>query len=83
MGHPLAPNLSTLTQDELNNNYSKLINQLNAAHRYGRTDVIGQIQLLLQDYQEEINNRSQKAMEEMQKAMEKNSKNFKSIIDIK
>lgn len=82
MGHPLAPNLTTLTQDELNANYSKLLTQLNAAHRFGRTDIVGQIQMLLQDYQEEINNRSQKAMEEMQKAMEKNSKNFKNIIDI-
>jgi hypothetical protein len=82
MGHPLAPNLSTLSQDQLNENYSKLINQLNAAHRFGRTDVVGQIQMLLQDYQEEISNRNQKAMEDMQKAMEKNSKNFKNIIDI-
>jgi hypothetical protein len=82
MGHPLAPDLTKLSQDQLNENYSKLITQLNAAHRFGRTDVVGQIQMLLQDYQEEINNRNQKAMEDMQKAMEKNSKNFKNIIDI-
>ena len=42
-----------------------------------------QIQMLMQDYQEEIDRRNQKAMDDMQKAMEKNSKNFTKIIDIK
>jgi len=82
MGHPLAPDLTKLTQDELNTNYGKLVSQLNAAHRFGRSDVVGQIQMLLQDYQEEISNRNQKAMADMQQTIEKNSKNFKNIIDI-
>jgi hypothetical protein len=33
----------------------------------------------MQDYQEEIQNRNRKTLEEM----EKNSKNFKNVIDIK
>jgi hypothetical protein len=40
--------------------------------------MVGQLQLLMQDYQEEMSNRNRKALEEM----EKNSKNFKNIIDI-
>jgi hypothetical protein len=48
------------------------------AYRIGQADMIGQLQLLMQDYQEEINNRNRKALEEM----ESKSKNFKNIIDI-
>ena len=48
------------------------------AYRIGQSDMVGQLQLLLQDYQEEMNNRNRKALEEM----ESKSKQFKNIIDI-
>lgn len=78
MGHPLTPDLTKLTIDELTNKISDLQKRLTYAFRIGQSDMVGQLQLLMQDYQEEMNNRNRKQLEEM----EKNSKNFKNIIDI-
>jgi hypothetical protein len=55
------------------------MSRYNAAFRMGKTDIIGQLQMLIQDYQNESDNRQRKMMEEL----EKNSKSFKKIIDIK
>ena len=78
MGHPLTPNLSKLTMEELVKKQSELVSRMTYAYRIGQADMIGQLQLLMQDYQEEINNRNRRALEEM----ESKSKNFKNIIDI-
>jgi hypothetical protein len=78
MGHPLTPDLSKLSTDELTKKLSDLQGRLMYAYRIGQPDMVGQLQLLLQDYQEEMSNRNRKALEEM----EKNSKQFKNIIDI-
>lgn len=78
MGHPLTPDLSKLSIDELTNKMSDLQKRLMYAYRIGQSDMVGQLQLLLQDYQEEMNNRNRKALEEM----ESKSKQFKNIIDI-
>lgn len=78
MGHPLTPDLSKLTMDELTKKNSELVSRMSYAYRIGQSDMIGQLQLLMQDYQEEINNRNRRALEEM----ESKSKNFKNIIDI-
>ena len=51
MGHPLAPDLSKLTESELNDKYNDLMSRLNQAHRWGNPAMVGQLQLLLQDYQ--------------------------------
>jgi hypothetical protein len=76
--HPLTPDLSKLTIEELNSKYGDLMKRSTAAYRMGSADMVYQLQLLMQDYQEEIANRNRKSLEEM----EKNSKNFKNIIDI-
>lgn len=76
--HPLAPDLSKLSLDELNSKYGDLLKRITYAYRVGQTDMIQQIQMLMEDYQNEIQLRNRKALEEM----EKNSKNFKNIIDI-
>jgi hypothetical protein len=78
MGHPLTPDLSKLSIDELTNKISELQRRITYAYRIGQSDMLGQLQLLMQDYQEEMINRNRKQLEEM----EKNSKNFKNIIDI-
>jgi hypothetical protein len=76
--HPLLPDLSKLTLDELNNKYADLLKRTTFAYRVGQADMVQQLQLLMQGYQEEIGLRNQKALEQM----EKNSKQFKNIIDI-
>jgi hypothetical protein len=78
MGHPLTPDLSKFTLDELNNKYGELLKRTTFAYRTGNSDMVYQLQLLMEDYQNEINVRNAKTLAEM----EKNSKNFKNIIDI-
>jgi hypothetical protein len=76
--HPLLPNLAEIATDELHKKFSDLQTRLNSAYRFGRSDQVYQLQLLLQGYNEEIQRRNQKELENL----EKNSKNFKNIIDI-
>ncbi|HET8688587.1 MAG TPA: hypothetical protein VFM18_18390 [Methanosarcina sp.] len=78
MGHPLAPDLTKLSMEELNQKYGELMKRLTAAYRMGQTDAVYQLQMLLEDYRNEIAERNRKLIEDM----EKNSKNFKGIIDI-
>lgn len=78
MGHPLTPDLSKLSMDELNKKYGELLNRITYAYRIGQMDMVQQLQLLMEDYQGEINQRNANALADM----EKNSKNFKNIIDI-
>ena len=49
--------------------------------RWGKPEMASQLQLIIQDYNEEIQNRNRKAMEELQNSM-KNDKDLKKIIDI-
>jgi hypothetical protein len=78
MGHPLTPDLSKLSMEELNKKYGELLSRTTFAYRVGNSDMVYQLQLLMEDYQAEIGVRNAKALQDM----EKNSKNFKNIIDI-
>ena len=78
--HPLAPDLTNLTDDELQKKYNELNNRINAAYRMGNMDLVMQVQLLMQDYQMEIGARQRKMMEDLQKRA---GKDFDDIIDIK
>jgi hypothetical protein len=78
MGHPLTPDLTKLSAEELNSKYNELLKRITYAYRIGQGDMVGQLQMLMQDYQLELQERDRRAMEEM----EKNSKGFKGIIDI-
>jgi hypothetical protein len=77
--HPLSPDLSKLSTEELNNKYGDLLKRITYAMRIGQSEMIEQLQMLLSDYQNELNDRNRRALEDM----EKNSKNFKNLIDIK
>lgn len=80
--HPLSPDLSTLTDDEVARKFNELSKRLGQAYRSGPSQIIPQIQMLMQDYQQELGNRQQKLMKEMEEHAEKNGKGFKGIIDI-
>jgi len=77
--HPLSPDLTKLSLDDLNKKYSDLLGRITMAYRWGNPDMVQQLQMIIEDYRMEIDNRGRKQIEEM----EKNSKNFKNIIDIK
>jgi hypothetical protein len=76
--HPLAPDLSKLTDDELQQKRGELQNRLMMSYRMGNADLVMQVQLLLGDYDIELQTRNQKMMDQMSKA----SKNFGNIINI-
>jgi hypothetical protein len=77
--HPLAPDLSGISDDELHKKRAELQNRMVFAYRMGHGDIIGQIQLLLGDYDMEIQKRNQKMLDDMNR----NNPNFKDKIDIK
>lgn len=76
--HPLAPDLSKLTDDELHQKRAELNNRLMFAYRMGQGEMLGQIQLLVNDYDMEIQKRNQKILDDLSK----NNKNFNDKINI-
>ena len=76
--HPLTSDLSKLTDDELQQKRGELQNRLMTSYRMGNADLVMQVQLLLGDYDIELQTRNQKMMDQMSKA----SKNFGNIINI-
>ena len=76
--HPLTSDLSKLTDDELQQKRGELQNRLMMSYRMGSADLVMQLQLLLGDYDMELQTRNQKMMDQMSKA----SKNFGNIINI-
>lgn len=77
--HPLTPDLTQLKDDELQRKCAELSNKLNMAYRFGQAELVGQIQMILDDYNNEMMRRQQKMLEEV---MSRDNK-FKDIIDIK
>ncbi len=77
--HPFTPDLSQTSDAELTKKHSELMTKLNAAYRMNNGSLINQLQMILDDYTQEINRRRQKELEEI---LKKNDK-FDKIIDIK
>lgn len=77
--HPLTEDLSKLNDDDLLKKIHELTTRLTQSYRLGNYELVGQVHMLLEDYQAEASRRNQKIIEEM---AEKNNK-FKDIIDIK
>lgn len=77
--HPLAPDLNAMKDEELRKKHAELMQRLNQAYRFGNSGLVYQLQMLLEDYTNEINRRNQKQLDEL---LQKNG-NFKDIIDVK
>lgn len=77
--HPLVSSLSDLSNEELHKKYNELTTKMNQAYRYGPTSIIPQMQMIIENYRTEIDNRHRKTLEEMEQKSDK----FKGIIDIK
>ena len=65
--HPLAPDLSGLSDQDLQKKQSELVKRLTQAYRIGPYSIIGQLQMLLDDYNREIQVRNQKLMDDLAK----------------
>lgn len=79
MYHPLAPDFSKLTDQQLHEKYNELIGKMNQAYRFGPSSAIPQMQMIQANLQEEIQRRNAKQLEEMQAK----TKDFTKIVDIK
>ena len=77
--HPLVADLSGLSNEDLHKKYNELQTKYNQAYRNGPAGVIPQMQMIIENYREEMDKRNRKTLEEMES---KNDK-FKGIIDIK
>jgi hypothetical protein len=76
--HPLVSDLTILTNEELTKKYNELMSKMNQAYRFGPTSIIPQMQMILENYRNELDNRHKKTLEEMEQKSDK----FKGIIDI-
>lgn len=76
--HPLTPDLSTLSLEELQSKYNELTKKYAQAQRIGSWALMGQASMIIEDYRLEISRRQQKLLDEVNN---KNN-NFKNIIDI-
>lgn len=77
--HPFTPDLTQVSDADLQKKHAELITKLNASYRMGNAQLIGQLQMILDDYNQEISRRRQKELDEI---LKKNDK-FDKIIDIK
>ena len=64
MGHPLTPDLTGFSDEDLHTKRSDLNTRLNYAYRIGNADMVNQISLMLQDYAFEVERRNQKMMDD-------------------
>jgi hypothetical protein len=73
--HPLAPDLSKLTDEELHSKHAELVNRMTFAYRMGHGEMVGQMQLLMADYANEVAVRNQRLLDN-------SGKNFSDKINI-
>jgi len=66
--HPLTPDLTKLTDDELYTKRSDLQNRLGFAYRMGNSEMVHQLNLVIGDYMLEIETRNKKMLEDAQKS---------------
>tara|TARA_Y100000389_G_scaffold201067_1_gene242900 strand:+ start:531 stop:770 length:240 start_codon:yes stop_codon:yes gene_type:complete len=76
--HPLSPDLTKLSLEELSEKRSELQKRMSFAYRTGNSDMIQQLTMMIDDYEQEEKARAQKTMNDMQNK----NKNFGNIINI-
>jgi hypothetical protein len=77
--HPLTPDLSQLSDDELHKKVSELTTKLSQSYRFANYELAGQVHMILDDFQAEMTRRQQKALDDLSAK----SGQFDKIIDIK
>lgn len=75
--HPLTPDLSQLTTEELTNKYNELVKRQLQVQRTGNWSLMNQVNMIMEDYRAELSRRQQKLLDDANK-----NANFKNIIDI-
>ena len=65
--HPLSPDLSSMPDDEFHTKRAEIQTRMNYAYRIGNGDMVGQLQLLAQDYAMEMERRNRKMLDQQQR----------------
>ena len=60
--HPLTPDLTNLSDEDLHTKRGELQSKMSRAYQMGSADMVGQLQLLIQDYAMEVERRNAKMM---------------------
>lgn len=80
--HPLEPDLTKLSDDDLHKKHGELQKRYIQASRMGSGDAVWQLQILLDSYRYEISERNRRQMEKLQEKMQNSGKDFDGIINI-
>ena len=79
MNHPLTGNLRDFSDGDLQKKITELGKRLVFAHQTGNAQMIGQLEMLMEDYREESMRRDRERMAKMQ---ENNGKDWDDLIDV-
>jgi|TARA_B100001094_G_scaffold332037_1_gene402478 hypothetical protein len=82
MNHPLTPDLSQLSDSDLMKKQTELQKRMIYGHQTGNSNMIGQLELMLNDYRAESQRRDYKRYEEANENAESKGKNWDDLIDI-
>jgi len=66
--HPLAPDLTKMSDEEFHTKRAEIQTRMNYAYRIGNPVMVGQLQLLAQDYMMEMERRNQKMLADAQRS---------------
>lgn len=80
MNHPLTGNLRDFSDSDLQKKITELGKRLVFAHQTGNGQMIGQLEMLMEDYREESLRRDRERMEKMQESNK--GKDWDDLIDV-
>ena len=80
MNHPLTGNLRDFSDSDLQKKITELGKRLVFAHQTGNGQMIGQLEMLMEDYREESLRRDRERLEKMQESNK--GKDWDDLIDV-
>ena len=80
MNHPLSGNLRDFSDSDLQKKITELGKRLVFAHQTGNAQMIGQLEMLMEDYREESLRRDRERLEKMQESNK--GKDWDDLIDV-
>jgi hypothetical protein len=82
MNHPLTPNLRELSDTDLLKKQTELQKRMIYGHQTGNSNMISQVELMLEDYREEAMRRDRERTQQANETADGKGKNWDDLIDI-
>ena len=79
--HPLAPDFDDMTDEKLDEKIKTLNSRIVAAYRSG-SQAVGQMRMLMDDYQEERRRRDKESLDKLMEQSKEDGNDWDDIIDI-